>query len=410
MAAPDLAKRYSAFVSKLGTDDAGNNPLGAPNAWLTIAAALADLAANYEAATPTAPKYISFEAGTYTTPAFALPPNVFIQADPDGAPGSDGEVIISLTGNITLAAGWSANATAVGGFRGVTIRQTTAQNFDLTLPAPVAGTPSRTLTMSDVRLDCDVVNIEGVASGDVVNITKVTHDGGTADTFTIEAITANVEGLRHNGILTFIDSASRSLVAQVQGLFTPNATAGVVCSSIAATGCTVVLGGCTNRNLTLNETAPGVISVSADAISIPLAANLFFTGTATNADLIRLTDSGGISPIGGNARNYVAVTNNAGNTSVAPDAWGYDVNATIGGAARTSVFILTIPATAQIGWQVNLSLNLPATPAIVIEVRNATAGGTLLQTLTTSDGITEARVTADYNGTEWIKMVPTTQF
>jgi hypothetical protein len=296
MAAPDLAKRYSAFVSKLGTDDAGNNPLGSPNAWLTIAAALADLAANYEAATAAAPKYISLGAGTYTTPAFALPPNVFIEADPDGAPGSDGEVIISLTGNITLAAAWNANATAIGGFRGVTIRQTTAQNFDLTLPAPTAGTPSRTLIMRDVRLDCDLVNLEGIASGDVANITNVTHDGGTADTFTIEGIVANVEGLRHNGVLTFIDSATRPLVAQVQGLFTPNATGSVVCNSIGA-GTTVTMGGCTNRNLTISETAPGVIAVLADAVSIPLAANLSFTGTATNADLTRLNDGGAISPV-----------------------------------------------------------------------------------------------------------------
>lgn len=401
MAAPDLTQRNVCFVSKLGTDDAGYNAVGAPQPRLTIAAALADLAANYPAASATNPLFISIEGGDYTTPAFALPPFTYIVGNPDSQADPTAAVIINLTGNVTLSAGWSVNQTAFGGFANLTFRQTTSQNIDLTLPAPASGNPVRTISIRNIRTDCDSVSYEATSTADVIQITGLVHDGNSADAIEISGGSQLINNVLTAAVMTINDSATIGAVSQAYGIFVTSAAGRLICASTIAAGCTVRLGACDLRFLTLSETAPGVIAVAADAVSIPLVGNITFSGTAVNADLTRTTDSNAIA--GGSANGYVAAANNAGNTTVTPTAHNYFAVITVGGAARTSVIILSTagsPAPAA-GDMIGFDFIFPATAAIVIEMRNATAGGTLLESFTT-DGVTLAgSVSFVYDGAAW---------
>jgi len=117
---------------------------------------------------------------------------------------------------------------------------------------------------------------------------------------------------------------------------------------------------------------------------------------------INATGGGG----GGNA--YATATNNSGNTTVTPTQPNYSLGLTVGGAARTSIFILDI-AGRTAGDRLRLALTLPATAAIVLEVRNATSGGTLLlpvesyatQDLTTDGSLLSATWDFVYTGSAW---------
>lgn len=84
-----------------------------------------------------------------------------------------------------------------------------------------------------------------------------------------------------------------------------------------------------------------------------------------------------ISATGTAANDYETAANNAGNTTVTPTEANYALGLTVGGAARTSILILDITGRAA-GDRIRLDLTLPATAAILLEARNATAGGTLL--------------------------------
>lgn len=283
-------------VAKIGTDDAGYNQVGAPQARLTIAKALADLASMYDAATPTAPKTISIEPGTYTTPAFALPPNVFIEADPDAQGGSDAEVIILLTGNVTLDATWAINTTAVGGFRGVTFRKSTSQILDLTVPTPLSGNPTRTLTLNDVRTDA-LISYEATSSNDAYNLKDLVYDGANTGTLEFSGGTGLVRGLDSSTAILFNDTAALAAsinAHQIYTVATPSAVAPGVTFASSTGGMLARMGFCDNRALTLNRAGAAALDVYADAVSIPLAANITYSGSATSANLHPTTDAGAI--------------------------------------------------------------------------------------------------------------------
>ncbi len=316
MPAPDLTQRTTVFIAKIGTDDAGYNIVGAPQPRLTIATALADLASGYNAATPAAPKTIALEPGTYTTPAFALPPNVFIEADPDAMGGDNAEVIIQLTGNITLSSGWTANTAAVGGFRGVTIRQE-AGAIDLTMPTPVAGNPVRTVTLENVRTDTPSLSWEATSTADVLNLITVVYDGLVGSALEFSGGTQVVDNLQSTAPILFNDTAAIAVSLNARGIYTvatPSAVAPGVTFASSTGGMLARMGMCDNRALTLNRAGAAALTVYADAVSIPLVANLTFSGTATQANLIRTTDSGGITPAGAGFVTSVAGT--AGNVLV----------------------------------------------------------------------------------------------
>lgn len=77
-----------------------------------------------------------------------------------------------------------------------------------------------------------------------------------------------------------------------------------------------------------------------------------------------------------------AFNNNSGNTTITPGGPNEIAVGTIGGVARTSIFILDVVGRSD-GDVLWLRLQNPATAGIVEEVRNATAAGTLLYGYTT---------------------------
>ncbi|MGH6644210.1 MAG: hypothetical protein ACRED3_16100, partial [Bradyrhizobium sp.] len=380
MPAVDYARRTSAFVAKWGSDDAGLNVVGAPQARLTIAQALADIATAYDAATPAAPKIIAMEPGTYVTPAFQWPPNVFIEADPDAQSGSNAEVIILLTGNITLAATWSINTAAVGGMRGLTIRQETSAAIDLTMPPPLSGNPARTFTIEDVRTNVDSLSYEATSTADVLQVTKVTQDGNTGDTVEFSGGAQTIVGLQSAAPVLFNDTATIAAAINANSIYTiaaPGATTPGVTFASSTGGLTARMGFCDNRALTLNRAGAAAITVYADAVSIPLAANLTFAGTAVNADLVRTTDGGGTS--GGSTTGNGTANNAAGNTTITPDSrvYSYTVTVTVDDATTRIMILSTAGAPAPAAGDL-LMVNIVSTGLTLptIEFRNATAGGT----------------------------------
>ncbi len=116
-----------------------------------------------------------------------------------------------------------------------------------------------------------------------------------------------------------------------------------------------------------------------------------------------------VSATGGAPGAYAAFTNNSGNSMLTPTKPVQTYLGTVGGAARTSIFILDV-AGRTAGDKIFLDLILPATPAIVLVVRNATSGGTLLlpaevfpaQSFTTDGTILSWHLEFTYTGTAWI--------
>lgn len=114
-------------------------------------------------------------------------------------------------------------------------------------------------------------------------------------------------------------------------------------------------------------------------------------------------------PAGGASNAYAAATNNAGNTTITPSQSNQTTRLTFGGSARSSIIILDV-AGRSAGDKIFLDLILPATANIVISVRNATAGGTLLlpvesfptQDLTTDGSLLSAHWEFTFTGTAWI--------
>ncbi len=312
MAAPNLAARSMVAVNKVGTDDAGYNPVGHPWSHLTIVSALADLAMNYPAASATNPHVVAVGPGVFVSAAIAIPPWTFICGSCDGQGNQDTE--IQLTGNITLSSGWNLNATARGGIGGMVIRASSGTPvIDFTMPAPVAGNPARTIQVWDLRHDLTQEIFEATSTADVWERVNTIQDGVNTDVITQTGGTSRLNGYNLcAAIITIKDKASFAAVGQWQGVVNTVAGSGLVANSIAAAGCTLRLTISTLRHLTLSETAPGVIAVAADAPSIPLVASITFTGTAADGDLTRLTDAGavagggGVSSIAGTANQIVA--------------------------------------------------------------------------------------------------------
>jgi hypothetical protein len=105
------------------------------------------------------------------------------------------------------------------------------------------------------------------------------------------------------------------------------------------------------------------------------------------------------------AAGYNAQANSTGNSSVAPASTVamHTEIITFSGVARTSVVILSTTGRSA-GDQIVLRLGLPTTTAIVVEVRNATASGTLLASLTTDGSGDDATLGLVFDGTAWQRL------
>lgn len=116
---------------------------------------------------------------------------------------------------------------------------------------------------------------------------------------------------------------------------------------------------------------------------------------STNARVWKLVAPG--------ANSYNASSNSTGNTTITPTQSNHIEVVTFSGTAGTRILILD--ASAQlVGNVAKLRLNLPATAAIVVEVRNATSGGTLLFSITTDGSGDDAYLELYFDGSAWQRL------
>jgi hypothetical protein len=92
-----------------------------------------------------------------------------------------------------------------------------------------------------------------------------------------------------------------------------------------------------------------------------------------------------------------------GNTNISPPSSSrlHTSILTVTGAAGTRTLSILTSQSPAAGALVQLSITTPATAAIVLQVRNATSGGTLLDTITTDGTGTPHVVWVEFNGTAW---------
>ncbi len=99
---------------------------------------------------------------------------------------------------------------------------------------------------------------------------------------------------------------------------------------------------------------------------------------------------------------YASGANSSGNTMITPASLCRVLTyvLTVSGTAGTRIVVLDASSLSA-GRRLSLVLRLPTTAAIVVEVRNATTGGTLLATLTTDTSGDDANLHFYDNGTAW---------
>lgn len=382
MAAPVLANRVVVFVNKVGTDDAGYNAVGAPWSRLTVAAALADALANYPAATAANPIVLALGPGTYTISAdLQIPPNYFITGSADDE--SSKNTILQLTSgaDIKLSVDW-ANGACIGGLANLVIRgETVGSIIDFTVPTPLAGNPARVVGMENITTDL-TLTFTASSTADVFLSDRLKHDGDPTDLVTLTG-----------GVIQLNDtvSAATNQVGSKAGfagtvLLTANRFALLILSQVAT-----------------------ALTVSADVLSLATITTLSQVGAPT---IVYITDANGLgytpavpaswpvgtdtvqealdslaSGSGGHAGNgTLAVGNAAGNTTVSPTKATWTSRIAFTGAASTRVVILDIAAPPIAGDTIDLFGTRTDGGGIVAEVRNATAGGTLLATFPDGTG------------------------
>lgn len=105
---------------------------------------------------------------------------------------------------------------------------------------------------------------------------------------------------------------------------------------------------------------------------------------------------------GGTGPSRGSTNNSSGNTTIQLDPSVRDHSQTLNvtGDAGTRIVILGI-ADRLDGDRIRLKFKLTTTPNIVIQVRNGTAGGTVLYTWTTDATGDDVLVEAEFNGTSW---------
>jgi hypothetical protein len=362
MAAPDLTKRSACFVAKLGTDDAGYNPVGAPQARLTIAAALADLAANYPTASATAPQVVSLEPGTYTTPAFALPPFTWVIGNPDGPTDPTHAVIVSLTGNITLSTAWQTNQTATGGLIGLMIRQTTSQTIDLTMPTPAAGNPTRVITLRDLRTDVDAIVWQATSTADALHCEFVIQDGNTGDAIGFTDGTVRLKNCSFAATVTHTSGATIGLT-----LFAVTSPSAVLILTKGASALTATLDAVSvpiRSLVTLNGGAVFTRSNDAngDAYSPTTPANW----TVVPATVQEALDTLGASSGGGGTGTFAYIVRTGNRSSAAWGTSGVAINDTV------NTFTDTSSVAGPVATVVARSFGIPTfTSAVAVVFTNA---------------------------------------
>jgi len=289
MAAPDLYQRFCAFVQKEGTDDLTANLVGQPFSRLTIARALLDLAdsTRYPPASATAPHLVSVGPGDFTLAATQWPPFTYLRGSCDGE--GNPNTTITLTGNLTLAAAWSANTAQSAAFGDVTI-VASGGAIDFTMPAPTSGNPARTISLQNIRQNVTLINWEATSTADALRIESMVGTQAAGLGLVMVSGTVTLNNVVCAGAITLRDKTSFAAAGQFQGVIS---VLGLTVQSVAAAGCVAQLKYSNPGFFTIAETAPGVVAVQSDVASLPTRANITLTGSAALTDITYLSDAQG---------------------------------------------------------------------------------------------------------------------
>jgi hypothetical protein len=147
---------------------------------------------------------------------------------------------------------------------------------------------------------------------------------------------------------------------------------------------------------------------------IPTAAPLAsptFTGTASVSGTVpalgtnttQIATTAFVEASSRAASVYLTGSNATGNTTITPVITARAANYTLDvtGTASTRIAILDITNRVA-GDKIALRVTLPAVASIVVESRNATSGGTLLDSITTDASGDDAFMTFVYSGSAWV--------
>lgn len=139
--------------------------------------------------------------------------------------------------------------------------------------------------------------------------------------------------------------------------------------------------------------APGGAGAGGGVTSIIAGAGIS-VDQATGA--VTITNTG----IAGSA-TVSSFTNNSGNTTITPTSASEIVVGVFGGTARTSIAILDVAGRSD-GDRMSIRFQQPSVANVVEEIRNATAGGTLLYSYTTDgSGVDTITFEVYFEAGEW---------
>lgn len=349
MPAPDLTQRLVVFVQKEGTDAAGANAVGAPQSRLSIAAALADLAANYPAATSTFFHIVAVGPGTFLEAGIVLPPWTWIVGSCDGE-GQPTTVIQLISANVSLSNAWNANSTQRGGLSQLTISPSTGTPIlDFTMPVPSAGNPTRTIELFDVHHNLTVEQFQATSTADTWVRELCRQFGTHTDTLTQTGGTSRFKSNWSAAAATIVDATGFAAAGNWDGWIVTDNASSVTVSSVAAAGNATKFTNCAARALTLNLTAPGALAFTADAVSMPIRSLVTYTGTATfgsNVTLLSDAAAEAYSPTTSADWNPVPATVQQALDTLAIQAGG-------GGSGNTFAFLVRTGNLSSAAWGVN---------------------------------------------------------
>jgi len=407
---PNLAARNAFYVNYVGTDDPGYNAIGAPWSYKSLGAALTALAGVANPPSATNPWTIAIGPGVLTEAAFELPPWVWICGSADAETGSATE--IDVTGDITLHPSW-ANAAARGGFANLILRPSTGSpRLDLVMPAPISGNPSRVVDLINVRTSLTAILLDASGTADVFRLSQFFQDGASSNSISLSGGTHQWDNVVSAAPITATDTAALALAIGFHSVFL--GTGASLAITAANNACTAILAASKLLSLSLTQSGSGTLTTSADAISIPTKGNVTLVGGAAITYFSDATGEGYTPTTPGNwpivpatvqaaldelaaagmvtAPNGTAQTTNAaGNTTVTPAAHYWTEKILFTGSAGTQIVILSTAAPPVAGDVISLFIQKTDGGGIVVEVTNATSGGTLLATFADGTGNNTAR-------------------
>jgi len=396
MAAPVLGNRNAFFVNYVGTDDPGYNQIGAPWSYRTIGAALAALAGVANPPSATNPWVIAVGPGVFTEAGLSIPPWVWITGSAD----DEGGILtqLSISADINLSAGWAANATARGGLANLDIRAASGTpHIDLTMPAPSAGNPSRTVEINNVRENLVLFTYQAASTADALKINGLIQDGVIGNSVAFLGGILTINQLLSAAAVSITSGATYAVAAAITASQLPSVTVtkGAAACAVGFDAVSWPLRG--NVTLVGGPTLSRLSDANADGYSPTTPANWPVVPTTVQEALDDLAAGGAVVP----ANGYATAVNNAGNATITPTAHNYFLALTVGGVARTSVEILSVATPPAAGDRIYVGITLPATPAIILEFRNAVVGGTLIYTFTTDGATLSVLFQFVFDGAAW---------